>query len=127
MQVVVVTPENTALDEKADSLTLPLYDGSQGILDNHAPMIGRLGFGEMQISVGGSNLRYYVDGGFVQVADNVVSVLTGRAIPVSEIDVAAARQALEAAQNMESKTADQAELKRRAIDQASAQIKLGQG
>ena len=84
MQVVVVTPEKTAIDENAQSVTLPLYDGQIGILDNHAPMIGRLGFGELELTVGGSKQQYYVDGGFVQVADNVVSVLTGRAIPISE-------------------------------------------
>ena len=127
MQVVVVTPEKTTLDEKADSVTLPLYDGSIGILDNHAPMIGRMGFGQLEVKAGSSSQRYYVDGGFVQVADNVVSVLTGRAMPISEIDVNAAREALAAAEQMECRTAENSELKQRAISQAKAQIKLGGG
>ena len=124
MQVVVVTPEATALDEKCESVQLPLFDGSLGILANHAPMIGRLGFGEMAIKASGKSMRYYVDGGFVQVADNVVSVLTGRAISVEKIDAAEARQALADAEAMASGTAEQTEIKTRAIAQAKAMLNL---
>jgi len=125
MQVVVVTPEKTAIDEQADSVILPLFDGSYGILKNHAPMIGRLGFGELKFSVGGRQENYYVDGGFVQVADNVVSVLTGRALPVKDIDVKAAESALAEAEKMKAGTAELAEIRQRSIAQAKAQIKLG--
>ncbi len=127
MQVVVVTPEKTALDETADSVVLPLFDGSYGILNDHAPMIGRLGFGELKIQSSSRQDRYYVDGGFVQVADNIVSVLTGRAIPVNDIDVKAAETALAEAEKMEAGTAELAELRQRSISQAKAQIKLGRG
>ena len=67
----VVTPEQTALETKADFVALPLFDGEIGILANHSPLIGRLGYGEMRIKSGGQTQVYYVDGGFVQVADNV--------------------------------------------------------
>ena len=127
MQIVVVTPEKTELDETVDSVVLPLFDGAYGILKDHAPMIGRLGFGELSIKTGGRQDRFYVDGGFVQVTDNVISVLTGRAIPVSQIDVKAAETALAEAEKMEAKTADLAELRQRSISQAKAQIKLGRG
>ena len=127
MQVVVVTPEKTALDETADSVVLPLFDGSYGIMKDHAPMIGRLGFGEMRIHISGRQDSYYVDGGFVQVADNVVSVLTGRAIPVKDIDVKTAEKALAEAEKMEAPSAELAELRQRSISQAKAQIKLGRG
>ena len=46
---VVVTPEQTALEQKADFVALPLYDGEIGIGANHSPLIGRLGYGEMRI------------------------------------------------------------------------------
>ena len=124
MQVVVVTPEATALDEKCESISLPLFDGSAGILPNHAPMIGRLGFGELTIKAGGRTLRYYVDGGFVQVADNVVSVLTGRAVEVAKLSLAQARQALVDAEALSSGTAEQTEIRTRAIAQAKAMLNL---
>ena len=41
--------------------------------------------------------RYYIEGGFVEMLDDVVTVLTGRAVPSSEIDEAVALEQLEAA------------------------------
>src|SRR3954454_20880303 len=93
----VVTPEQTALETKADFIALPLFDGEIGIAANHSPLIGRLGYGEMRIKSGGQTLAYYVDGGFVQVADNVVAVLTSRAVPAKSLDPAAAAAELQVA------------------------------
>src|SRR4029453_4564038 len=93
----VVTPEQTALETKAEFVALPLFDGEIGIAPNHSPLIGRLGYGEMRIKAGGTTVRYYIEGGFVQVADNVVGVLTNRAVPAKELDAAAAERQLGAA------------------------------
>jgi F-type H+-transporting ATPase subunit epsilon len=98
LKCVVVTPERALLDVRADSIVLPMYDGEMGILPGRAPLIGRLGFGEMRIR-NGERLRYlYVDGGFVQVRANEVTVLTARALDADEIKPDAARQALHSAQ-----------------------------
>ena len=67
LQCVVVTPEETVLDARAEFVALPLYDGEIGIAPGHSPLIGRLGYGEMRIQSGGGTTSYYVDGGFVQV------------------------------------------------------------
>ena len=83
LQVVIVTPESTALDKHVDSVVLPLFDGEKGILANHAPMIGRLGKGKLRIKDGGSEESYEIDGGFVQVEANIVSILTGSSNAVS--------------------------------------------
>jgi F-type H+-transporting ATPase subunit epsilon len=83
LQVVIVTPEATALDKHVDSVVLPLFDGEKGILANHAPMIGRLGKGKLRIKDGGSEESYEVDGGFVQIESNVVSILTGKSEAVA--------------------------------------------
>jgi F-type H+-transporting ATPase subunit epsilon len=98
LKCVVVTPERALLEVHADSVVLPMYDGEMGILPGRAPLIGRLGFGEMRIRQG-ERLRYlYVDGGFVQVRANEVTVLTARALDADEIKPDAARQALQSAQ-----------------------------
>src|SRR5215213_35107 len=101
LQVVVVTPEKAVLDAPADFVALPMYDGELGVLPGRAPLIGRLGFGELRlqvpdghVSVGHSGatgelklqpgervVRYFVDGGFAQVRSDVVTVLTPRAVP----------------------------------------------
>jgi F-type H+-transporting ATPase subunit epsilon len=98
LKCVVVTPERALLDVKADSVVVPMYDGEMGVLPGRAPLIGRLGFGEMRIRLG-QNVRYlYVDGGFVQVRGNEITVLTARALDADEIKPDAARQALHTAE-----------------------------
>jgi F-type H+-transporting ATPase subunit epsilon len=97
LECVVVTPEKTLFDERVDFVALPLYDGEAGILPGHSPLIGRLGFGELRTKTGEAVKRYFVDGGFVQVRADVVSVLTNRAVLAQDLDAAAAVKELEAA------------------------------
>ncbi|MBX7165688.1 MAG: ATP synthase F1 subunit epsilon [Pirellulales bacterium] len=88
LKCIVVTPETTVVETTVASVVLPLYDGEIGILAGHAPLIGRLGYGELRLSApGAATTRLFIDGGFVQVADNTVSVLTNRAIPVQQLDL----------------------------------------
>ena len=126
LQLIIVTPEQTTLDQMVDAVTVPLFDGEAGILPDHAPMIGRLGPGELRVRAGSNEDRYYVDGGNVQVESNVVSVLTGHSLLASEIDLAAARAALKAAENEPANTPALADIKHRSIAQARAQIRMAE-
>src|SRR5688572_9454892 len=119
----IVTPEQTALETKAEFVALPLYDGEIGIGPNHSPLIGRLGYGEMRIKSGGTTLSYYVDGGFVQVADNVVAVLTSRAVPSKSLEAAAAETQLAAALRKPANSPALMEIGDREIAQARAQLR----
>ena len=124
LHCVVVTPETTSLDEAAEFVALPLIDGELGILPGRAPLIGRLGFGELRTRQGGTVRRYFVDGGFVQVRDDVVTVLTGRAIPAETLDTRVAEADLEKAKALPATTpAAQAE-KTRAVERARGQIRV---
>jgi F-type H+-transporting ATPase subunit epsilon len=118
---IVVTPEQTALETEADFIVLPLSDGEIGLAPGRAPLIGRLGYGEMRLRKGEKTLRYYVDGGFVQVVNNTVSVLTGRAIAAEKIDVAVAQKQLAAAKGP-TPTDELYMLQEKSILQARAQI-----
>lgn len=124
LKCIVVTPEATALEVECEFVALPLYDGEIGIAPMHSPMIGRLGYGEMRISQEGKVSRYYIDGGFVQVADNVVSVLTNRALPASKLDTATVEAQLVAAGERPSNTPELYDLRERAIAQARAQLRV---
>lgn len=121
---IVVTPEQTALETTTDFVALPLFDGEIGIAPNHSPLIGRLGYGEMRVKTGSGVSRYYLDGGFVQVADNVVSVLTNRAIPAEKLDATAAQKALEAAGKRPANTPELMALRDRSVAQARAQLRV---
>ncbi len=119
----VVTPEQTALETQADFVALPLFDGEIGIAPNHSPLIGRLGYGEMRIKTGGQTQVLYVDGGFVQVENNVVAVLTNRAVPAARLDSAAAEAQLQSATQRLPNTPELFEIRDRQIAQARAQIR----
>jgi F-type H+-transporting ATPase subunit epsilon len=121
---IVVTPEETAVEQTADFVALPLYDGEIGIAPRHSPLIGRLGFGEMRIRVGNVVARYYIDAGFVHVVNNVVSVLTSRAIPAEQMDAAAAEAQLRGALGRRFPPRDLRASRDRAISQARAQLRI---
>lgn len=124
LKLVVVTPEATVLDATAEFVAVPLFDGELGIARNHAPMIGRLGFGELRYRFGGETQKYYVDGGFVQVQDNVVSVLTNRSLEVSDIDVEVAERQLDDALNRVTLNPEEQAIRQRLISQARAQLRM---
>lgn len=81
LKVSVISPEQTLFEGEAESVTAPAFDGSVGILTGHAPMVTLLGNGELRLD--GSDLvgarRFMVEGGFLQVADDHVRVVTERA------------------------------------------------
>jgi len=124
LRCVVVTPEETVLECEADFVVLPLFDGEVGIAPLHSPMIGRLGFGELRIRSGSETTRYYVDGGFVQVADNLVSVLTNRAIKSEDVDSKAAQEQLENSLKTKAAGQEQLAIRDRAQSQARAQLRI---
>jgi F-type H+-transporting ATPase subunit epsilon len=126
LRCTVVTPERTVLDESAEFVAVPLFDGELGILPGRAPLIGRLGAGELRTTSGGVTRRYFVDGGFVQVRDNLVTILTSRAMPARELNVTRAEADLAAARALPATTDAQALEKERAIARARAQIRVAE-
>ena len=124
LQCIVVTPEQTVLEASADFVALPLYDGEIGIAPGHTPLIGRLGYGEMRIRDADRTLRYYVEGGFVEVIGNVVSVLTARAVTADTVDADVAREQLNVARSRSARSPQEMAIRDRAVNQARAQLRV---
>jgi len=124
LQCIVVTPEATVLDTPANFVALPLYDGEAGIAPGRAPLIGRLGYGELRVRNGSDTRRYYVDGGFVQVADNVVSVLTNRAIVATAVNTATAEEQLRTALLRRVAGPEEMAIRDRQVAQARGQLRV---
>ena len=125
LQCVVVTPERALLDETVDFVALPMYDGELGVLPGRAPLIGRLGPGELRIRHGDDTRRFFVDGGFAQVRGDVVTVLTPRALKAEEIDAGAATAALESARGVAATPEAQA-AQMKAQQRARAQLRIAE-
>ena len=79
LRVSVISPERTLFEGEAASVTAPAFDGEVGILPRHAPMMTLLGKGTLRIGSGASAVRFAVEGGFLQVVDDVVRVVTEKA------------------------------------------------
>jgi F-type H+-transporting ATPase subunit epsilon len=124
LQCIIVTPETTALDTPADFVALPLFDGEAGVAPGRAPLIGRLGYGELRVRNGANTKHFYVDGGFVQVADNIVSVLTNRAVPADRLDPAAAIDQLNTALARPAAGQEEMAIRERQISQARGQLRV---
>jgi F-type H+-transporting ATPase subunit epsilon len=125
IRCVVVTPERTLFDQLVESVVLPLYDGELGVLPGRTPLIGRLGYGELRTKDHGVTKRYFVDGGFAQVRDDVVTVLTDRATAAEAIDTASAARELEQAKLRKAAGESEQAEKAKAVDRARARVRVG--
>jgi F-type H+-transporting ATPase subunit epsilon len=76
LRVAVITPEATLYEGEADQVIAPGADGSLGILKGHAPLMALLGTGTLRIDLGREQKSFTVSGGFLQVVDDTVSVLS---------------------------------------------------
>ena len=79
LHVVVISPETTVYEGAADSVVAPAWTGELGILRGHAPLMALLGEGDLRVTTGGRTERFHVQGGFLQVLDDVVTVLSEHA------------------------------------------------
>ncbi len=81
VRVSVISPERTLFEGEAEGVVAPAFDGEVGILTGHAPMMTLLGRGVLRLrgAGGGAGARFQVKGGFLQVVDDQVRVVTERA------------------------------------------------
>jgi len=91
-------------------------------MPGRAPLIGRLGIGELRVKHGNEVTHLFVDGGFAQVRANVVTVLTPSAQTAAEIKPDAVREALRVADETKATTPEQLESRSKA--QQRARVKL---
>ena len=91
LTVKLVSPEGLLWEGSSTFAVLPALDGELGLYPMHAPLLARLGMGEMRIHTE-DGIRYFaLFGGFLQVADDEVQVIVDRAESPEAIDAEAAR------------------------------------
>ena len=121
---VVVSPEAQVAEGTAQSVVIPAHDGELGILRDRAPLMCELGIGQMRYTSDGQTRRMFIDGGFAQVNDNNVTVLTPRAIPAEDITSETVAEADKAAAEQRGTDAEAVEARTRAQRCASALRRL---
>ena len=95
LDVQVVSPERVLYEGEADMVVCRPADGDIAFLPGHVPFLGALGIDPVRILlVGGGEQAFAVHGGFVEVSNDHVTVLSDLAEAEEQIDVERARVAL---------------------------------
>jgi F-type H+-transporting ATPase subunit epsilon len=121
---VVVTPERVVLDRQAEFAALPAWDGEVGIMRARAPLMVKLGIGVMRVKAADGEHELAIDGGFAEMVDNRLSVLTEHAHFAKDLERAEVEQALKDARAMEAHDLAAVAARNAAIARAKAQLKL---
>ncbi len=121
LQIELVSADRVVWSGQASEVSARTVEGDLGVLADHAPLLSLLVPGVVVINpIEGDTFKAAVAEGFISVANNRVSILSEDAFLADEIDPAAARSELEAAQADEDATAIlRAEAKLNLVDKAS--------
>jgi F-type H+-transporting ATPase subunit epsilon len=122
----VITPERAVLETEATFVAFPAHDGEVGILPGRAPLLFKMGIGELRVESPDGNHNYFVDGGFAQMVENRLTLLTEQAKTIEEIDPAAAERALAEAREMPMVSETEFAARQRAVRRAETQIHLAE-
>ena len=99
-KLLIATPTGWAAQTDAESLIVPGAEGYLGILANHAPLMTAIGVGALNFRDGdGYDHIYAVTEGFLEVSNNVVTIIADAAETKEEIDLERAKRALERAKD----------------------------
>lgn len=121
LQVALVAADRTVWSGEASMVIARTVDGDVGVLRGHAPLLSLLTDAAVEISAPDGIVHAAVDGGFISVADDRVSILTEHALLAEEITIDEAKAELEAAEGLP--TGDEREMR---IRRASARIRAAE-
>ncbi|HSU82081.1 MAG TPA: ATP synthase F1 subunit epsilon [Thermoanaerobaculia bacterium] len=117
----VITPERAVLEADATFVAFPAHDGEVGILPGRAPLLFKMGAGELRVESPQGNQVLFVDGGFAQMVEDRLTLLTEAARKIEEIDPAAIEKQLAEAHAMPMKTDAEFKARQRVLRSAQAQ------
>ena len=120
----VITPERAVLEADATFVAFPAHDGEVGILPGRAPLLFKMGAGELRVESPQGNQVLFVDGGFAQMVENRLTLLTEAAKKIEEIDPAAVEKQLAEAHRMPMKTDAEFKARQRVLRSAQAQRQI---
>ena len=111
--VDIATPERVVLSRQVVSVMAPGVEGHFGIMARHAPLFAALDVGELKLTMEDETEEFAaISGGFLEVRDNVVSVLSDTAELSYKIDEARAQQARDRAQERLGRRSDEVDFVR---------------
>ncbi|NOR50665.1 MAG: F0F1 ATP synthase subunit epsilon [Desulfuromonadales bacterium] len=98
IKLEMVTPYKRVLSEEVDEVTAPGSIGEFGVLPDHTSLLTTLKIGDLSYKQDGKTFHVAVNWGYVEVEDDVMTVLVETAEPADQIDVERAKEALSRAE-----------------------------
>ena len=98
----LVTPDAELLSEPVTYASVPAWDGLMGFQPGRAPLVARLGMGELRLDFpaakGSGSRHFFVDSGFLKMGDGELTILAEKAVPAERIIEQDAKAELAAAE-----------------------------
>lgn len=120
----VVTPERAVLETEAAFVAFPAHDGEVGVLPGRAPLLFQLGSGVLRVKTAEGEQRLFVSGGFAQMTEDRLTLLTEEAIDPEKIELEEARSELARALELPAHDDDAIEARQLALDRARRLLSL---
>ena len=98
LMVSVVTPNGPVLEKEYEMVSCKAQSGELGILPGHIPMVAPLTIGPVRLKHDDDQDYIAVNGGFLEVRPDKITILAESAEKPSEIDVERAKKAKERAE-----------------------------
>ena len=98
LQLEIVTPAQRVVAEEVDEVIVPAEDGYLGVRAGHAPMLLRLGVGQLTYRLDGKPHVLAISGGYAEVTRTGMAVLAETCEPAETVDVERANRAKERAE-----------------------------
>ena len=126
IHVDVVSAEESIYSGEAEFVVLPGVMGELGVYPKHTPLVTQIKPGAVRIKIPGQadEQVVFVQGGFLEVQPDVVTVLSDTAIRAADLDEAKALQAKQAAEEAMQNKASKADVARAEGELAGAMAQL---
>ena len=98
MTVEIVTPVASAFSGEAKEVVLPAWEGQLGVLPDHDALLTLLKAGKAVVYTDAGVKVWIIGRGFADIGGDHVTLLTDQAVPLADVDKAAALAELGEAQ-----------------------------
>jgi F-type H+-transporting ATPase subunit epsilon len=127
LELAVVTAEGESFSGEVDAVVAPGELGEFTVLPSHAKLISSLNSGILRFDKGGDSVSLALTGGFLEVANNKVTVLADAAERDEDIDLERAEAALERAQERIASAPADLDLERALASMRRARVRINLG
>ena len=124
-----VTPDGPVYDSEVSMVIAVTATGEMGVLPGHIPTVAPLGIGAVRLKKENSTELVAVNGGFLEIRPEKVTILAQSAELATEIDLARAQESAKRAESLLQANKDEIDFKRAelALKRAMNRINVYEG